>query len=612
MSNLSQLKRKQMLDYVNKLKEIHKDDESIIALNKIESTLTEKKYGLVWEEHSEKVDEMLKDNIPVFKEVKEKKIISKKEQRFNFLLEGDNLHSLKLLLKTHKGKIDLIYIDPPYNTKNKEFIYDDKIIDNNDGYKHSKWISFMYERLIIAKELLDISGTIFISIDDNEQAPLKMLCDEIFGEENFIGNICRQAIKGGSRAENIKTVHDYVLIYAKSKRDMNPFTGIEKEEIEFTHEDDKGPYAIGRELNKWGASSRREDSPTMWFPIKGPDGQDIYPIRNDGSEGRWRWGKSKLLKAVEDQEIIFRLRDDGTYMAYEKIRELKNNTTQFNTWFENDYINAKGSEALKKIFNTLMSLFDYAKPVELIYDICFMADNKNAIILDFFAGSGTTAQAVAELNRQDNGSRSYILCTDNYNDICESITYPRIKSINQGYDFSGKNKEKLFEVKLTLTNLKEMGKILLEIDETKERYENEFDSFETKSSNGFLELYGIKNIKDRIEGIPHNLKYYKTEFVPKLSQEEDILSNRLLDHIQEMVELENMCEIDGKNKVLLLNQEELVEWFEKGIVSNSKIYLPSYILLSREIEIECKKNNVEFIDVPDYYFLEELREANEL
>lgn len=145
MSNLSQEKRREMLDYIAKLKQIHQNDESIIALKEIENALTENKYGLVWEKHSERVDEMLKTHIPVFSEAEEKKIIANNEDDFNFLLEGDNLHSLKLFEKTHKGKIDVIYIDPPYNTKNREFIYDDCMIGEDDGYRHSKWLSFMAE-----------------------------------------------------------------------------------------------------------------------------------------------------------------------------------------------------------------------------------------------------------------------------------------------------------------------------------------------------------------------------------------------------------------------------------------------------------------------------------
>ena len=189
MPNLSQEKRQRMLAYLDKIKEEHKNnDEILIALGEIENELTSKKYGLVWEKHEEEVDRMMQDNIPVFTEIKEREIKATNDNSYNFLLEGDNLHSLKLLEKTHAGKIDVIYIDPPYNTGNQDFIYDDAFVDKTDGYSHSKWLSFMSERLEIAKRLLSDKGVIFISIDNNELAQLKLLCDEIFGEANFIQN----------------------------------------------------------------------------------------------------------------------------------------------------------------------------------------------------------------------------------------------------------------------------------------------------------------------------------------------------------------------------------------------------------------------------------------
>lgn len=168
MANLSKIKREKMLDYLEKLKEINNDDENIRAITEIENALNEKKYGLVWEEYFEKVDEMLEHNIPIFVEDETRKIIANENEAYNFLLEGDNLHSLKLLEKTHKGKIDVIHIDPPYNTGNKDFIYDDSFVDKTDGYAHSKWLSFMKKRLKIAKELLKENGIILVSIDKNE------------------------------------------------------------------------------------------------------------------------------------------------------------------------------------------------------------------------------------------------------------------------------------------------------------------------------------------------------------------------------------------------------------------------------------------------------------
>ena len=212
MPNLSQKKRKRMLEFLQKIKEEHKnDDEMLIALGEIESELNAKKYGLVWEEHEEKVDVQMRTHIPVFTEVKEREISAAPEKPYNFLLEGDNLHSLYLLEKTHKGAIDLIYIDPPYNTGNKDFVYDDSFVDSTDGFKHSKWLSFMATRLNIAKNLLSREGAIFISIDSNEYAQLKMLCDDIFDESNYIGTlIWRKKTGGGQTDDFFVTEHEYV------------------------------------------------------------------------------------------------------------------------------------------------------------------------------------------------------------------------------------------------------------------------------------------------------------------------------------------------------------------------------------------------------------------
>ena len=555
MANLSQEKRERMLEFLKQIRAEHNDDASIIAINEIESELTSKKYGLVWEEHTEEVDEQIKTHVPVFTEVDDKIITTDEALPYNFLLEGDNLHSLKLLEKTHKGKIDVIYIDPPYNTGNKDFVYNDTIVGSEDGFRHSKWLSFIEKRLSIAKRLLSLNGVIFISIDDNEQANLKLLCDSIFGEHNFIGNICRQAIKGGSRAQNLKTVHDYVLVYANDISRLTEFTGFEKEEMALPLQDEKGMYAKGRELNKWGAGSRREDSPTMYFPIKGPNGEDVYPIRNDGSDGRWRWGKKKLLEAVANNDVIFEKRDNGTYIVYEKVRGNKSTTTQFTTWFSDNYINAKGSESLKKIFDTMMSVFDYAKPVDLVQHLIFMSNHKECTVLDFFAGSGTTAQAVIELNREDGGNRRFILCTNNENGICENITYQRIKTIITGKRADGSE-------------------------------------------------YG--------EGIPANLKYFKTDYIAKTSEDEEYcVADNLLTHIAEMVELQHGTKIDNEKHILVLTDEEADRLTEQRLANCKELYVSTSVLLTAEQERMFKRMGIDVLLIPDYYFESELLEVGE-
>ncbi|MCR4734810.1 MAG: site-specific DNA-methyltransferase [Treponema sp.] len=554
-TNLSKQKREATIEKISQIRSFlqNSPDENaqklLGFLGDLENDLATKKYGLVFEEHREAIDEILENNVPVLTEETTLSIDNGGIQ--NFLIEGDNLASLKLLEKTHRGKIDLIYIDPPYNRGKDDFIYDDDYIDRSDTFRHSKWVSFMEKRLNIAKKLLTEEGTIFISCDDNEQAALKLLCDTTFGEENFIAIICRQTIKGGSRSENIRSVHDYVLIYSKNKNFMTPFTGEKKDELKLDLVDKKGPYTKGRELNKWGAGSRREDSPTMWFPIKGPNGVDVYPIRNDGSEGRWRWGKKKLLKAVEEDDVIFEQRDDGTYIAYEKVRGLKTDTKQFTTWFSDNYINAKGSEVLKKIFNTMMSVFDFAKPVELISDLLFMGNNTSATVLDFFAGSGTTGQAVLELNEKDGGTRKFILCTNNQNNIARDITYERIKTV-----ITGKRKDN------------------------------------TEYSDGF----------------EASLKYYKVDFInisDKLYYE---YADELLKHVKELVELENAINFDkDKSIAICLSEEEIDDFTEKltEMTELKKIYLGHDIQLTDKQESLFENLGVEVIQIPEYYYDED-------
>ena len=186
-TNLSREKREKIIKNIQIMKSKLQDDtELLLTLNEIENELKRKKYGLVWENHEEKIDQEIKDKIPVFEENKSLELKFDESKSTNFILEGNNLHSLYLLEKTHKSKIDLIIIDPPYNRGLNDFVYDDNYIDKTDSFKHSKWISFMSKRLIIAKKLLKDNGVIFINIDDNEFAQLKLLCDDIFGEENFI------------------------------------------------------------------------------------------------------------------------------------------------------------------------------------------------------------------------------------------------------------------------------------------------------------------------------------------------------------------------------------------------------------------------------------------
>ena len=255
-TNLSKIRRDKMLNTISKIKENIHDEETLQNLCLIEYELTKKKYGLLWEEHEEKVDEELKTKIPTFEEIKNNEIVSNKNDKFNFLLEGDNLHSLYLLEKTYKERIDVIYIDPPYNTGANDFIYNDKIVDLEDGYRHSKWLSFIYKRLEIAKKLLTKDGIIFISIDDNEQAQLKLICDEVFGECNFVGNIVWEK---RTKCQNTKTAKymlqsktESIFVY-KNKSEKYEFCLNYEADREYPSIDEEGNYYRLEKLGEMSA-----------------------------------------------------------------------------------------------------------------------------------------------------------------------------------------------------------------------------------------------------------------------------------------------------------------------------------------------------------------------
>lgn len=289
MENLSQKKREAMLQFLEQLKIQHTDDVSLIAINQLEKELTTKKYGLVWEEHEEEVDVMMRTHIPVFTEVPEKEIkLNSNCNNVNFLLEGDNLHSLKLLEKTYKGAIDVIYIDPPYNTGNS-FIYNDTIVGDEDSFKHSKWLSFMNERLKVASELLTREGVIFVSINDYEAAQVKMLLDEIFSERNFIAQLTwestTQPTNAGAARFQIQKKVESIYCYAKDKSNRNGFLLKEiKSDLKYPHQGKHGACRF-EIIEKSDAGVYKRDS--MKFPILGQ-------LPREGK--RWQIGLEKALE----------------------------------------------------------------------------------------------------------------------------------------------------------------------------------------------------------------------------------------------------------------------------------------------------------------------------
>lgn len=392
MANLSQLKRQRMLEFLKKIRDEHKDDDSVlIALGEIESELTAKKYGLVWEQHEEAVDAKMRTHVPVFTEVKEREISAAPGENYNFLLEGDNLHSLKLLEKTHKEKVDVIYIDPPYNTGNS-LTYDDTRVGADDNFRHSKWLSFMDSRLRIAQRLLQKAGIILLSIDDNEAYQLKLLLDEIFGENNLMGVFSVIKAEGGGMAKYVVKGHDLLLVYAKNIEFARPLA---------KEKDIRGKRITIDNVEYW----IQEDAVRETF---GKYGNLYY---EDVVEKRGIEFKQQIDLGIANKEYILVPKSPGRTIIG-KLRRIDEDYSKFYSVMK--HLNADGVTTLKTL--DLADDFDYPKPVSLLKEIIKGAtffSKHDPIILDFFAGSGTTAQAVLELNKEDKKHRTFILCTNN-------------------------------------------------------------------------------------------------------------------------------------------------------------------------------------------------------
>ena len=408
-----------------------------------------KTYGLVWENSTEDAWEMMKDYVPVLKEDESKRIDHGSENPNHILIEGDNLNALTALCYTHEGKIDVIYIDPPYNTGNNDFVYNDKFIGEDDSYRHSKWLSFMEKRLKIARQLLSDKGVIFISIDDNELANLKMLCDSIFEENNFIAKFDWRKKTGANDAKDIAVVTESILLYAKN-RDFTIESNIWKRDEDsinqkrYKFEDEfvetRGKFYYDT-LDRGGL----QYSDSMNYGIEAPDGGIIYPngrstFVNDG--WIWKWGQEKIKWGIENKflEFVKSKKSEGSaytikYKVYQFVDNEGNIREKAGRAYMNlimEPINQVGNSEMKELFNN-KTPFSNPKPTGLIKYLLKTTKCEDSIILDFFAGSGTTLHATMQLNAEDGGHRQCILVTNNENNICEEVTYERNKRVIEGY-----------------------------------------------------------------------------------------------------------------------------------------------------------------------------------
>lgn len=445
--NFENMSKEELIEYINNLNEEHSG-----------------KYGLVWD--AEKVPEQVVVDcnklIPVLKEEENKKIDNGGED--NILIEGDNFHSLSVLNYTHKEAIDVIYIDPPYNTGNKDFMYNDSFVDVEDGYRHSKWLNFMSKRLKLARNLLKDDGIVMISIDDNEYAQLKMLCDSIFGESNRL-SIHHLQVRYDNKSLNEKNdwqpVMEYVLIYAKSKLKFKVNKPFEEYDV------GKFIYSIeeltqGNEI-EMGGKKVTIFKGNEWKIIKSDIG-NIELLKET-------WASGSVLKGNTsgkffDTYISKRKKEDGLCCLY-KVEGIGEDGLgyryftgpQKETSTRGKFYSGIPLERIKDIKNgcskkykPISNFYDYSadfgnirseggvgfnsgkKPIKMLKEFINYHPNKDAVILDFFAGSGSTGHAVLDLNQEDNGTRKFILCTNNESNICEEVTYQRLSNVIKGYN----------------------------------------------------------------------------------------------------------------------------------------------------------------------------------
>lgn len=542
-----------------------------------------KKFGLVWEHKPEEVVLACETNVPILKEVKNRKLVSDNLLSANVLIEGDNYHSLSVLNYTHRNKIDVIYIDPPYNTGSSAWVYNNNYVDENDSYRHSKWVSMMKNRLELAKNLLTDNGFIVCAIDHYELFTLGLLMDEIFGESNRIGvvSVVHKA-EGRNQERFFGTSHEYMLFYSKNKQLSNFARIVLDEDIQatFDREDNDGLFRLNNYLRSGGGDHNlRKNKPHFFYPIylskdlseitieKKKGYEEILPITSTGQERTWKTTKETFIERLNGGQIITERDQNNKIQIYEKYRE---NQVIKTHWIDPKYHAIHyGTKIVENILGG--KKFDFPKSLYLLIDTLKLTSNKNSTVLDFFAGSGTTGHAVLELNKQDGGNRKFILCTNNENKIAEEVTYERLKRVITGY----KNKKEI-----------------------------------------------------KIEGLGGNLSYYKTDLVniEKLQRISDESKIKITYQAGEMIAIrENTLNESGKNdwwqifenenkKTAIYFKEdksklpELVNMLEK---ENKPTVLYVFGWSKNEYKNEYSSKNIKVEDIPDP-IIEVYKEINKI
>ena len=450
----------------------------------------------------------------------------------NLIIHGDNLHALKALLPLYAGKVDCIFIDPPYNTGNEDWCYNDNVnapmikewLDSNpvgieDGLRHDKWCAMMWPRLRLLHELLADEGSLWVTLDDNEIHRARLILDEVLGEQSFICTIATQSNKRGQTYKEIAKTHEYILVYGKTE--FAELREMETEGVNLPKQDSFGNYS-SRELRNRNPKYGRHNRPNLFYSFFASDERldedgnhilslerfegaaEILPMNSNGGESCWRWGKEKSKSKIQGDstEFLFGSKTrNNEWRIFEKYR--KETVKAKTIWSNNKHISEQGTMELGQI--DLASLFQFPKPLGILEDILAIATNEDALVLDSFAGSGTTAHAVLEANKRDGGNRRFILVE--MEDYADQLTSERVRRVINGYDFEGTQRTELLREKITWTKLRNADQLAQQVEALENLHSHEYDRIKKTVKDGELIVTGEKDVTERAEGLGGTFTY---------------------------------------------------------------------------------------------------------
>lgn len=635
---------------MNSKKEIENNIENMTKENLIDyifelnKKANSKRFGLIWEEQPEDIANLMEKNIPYLIFDESKSIINKSLNN-NLLVEADNYQFLKILKQTHNNMIDVIYIDPPYN-RGGDYSYNDKKVNPDDVWKHSKWISFMNKRLKIAKELLTDDGVMFISIDDVEHAQLRMLCDSIFGHDRVESYVWYLNDKSEGSFEKtpsntVRIEHEYIIACYKSSPKLGKYSAIRTLTSECSNPDDdpRGPW-FSANISRNGIKST---TGSKYYTIVTPTGKEY--TRN------WTLSKEEYKEKLANNEIFFSRNGDGVPRQKKFINEPSLNVQS--SVLTDVHTSITGKNQLKEVLELTKDdeTFPFPKPTDLIKRLITIACPKSdAIILDFFAGSGTTGQAVMELNRLDNGSRRFLLCTNNevdeeveinylinkgilpempsskrskeykdfideyfkfkesddYKDlkndeeyqslgICRDITLKRLSNYINGYKYSGTKRTELFKAMISVKDIKNNFKdIITSIEKTINDNSDKYDEIRKDFRNNEIIVEGLIKTNKVVPGVDENLLYYQVGLIEKEDDEIDT-KDKFMKEINSYIMLkEDVNRITNYEKFYTISSEDKYIIVYPEIVATKKDIegIKSIISKSHTYKIYVRAENV--------------------